>query len=122
MNEENKKILKDVERKIAISEFYEEEVKNMKSRRKSIFKVAIAACCVMVFITGGVLAKDIENFIKNLFGANTSNGVDTAINNGYVTEVKTETQSAEGIGISVDSLVGFNSGHPLKAPLPISYS
>lgn len=104
MNEENKKVLRDVERKIAISEFYEEKAKNM-NRRKSIFKVAIAACCVMVFITGGVFAKDIENFIKNLFGANTSDGLDTAINNGYVTEVKTETQSAEGIEISVDSLV-----------------
>ncbi len=105
MKEENKKILKDVERKVAISEFYKEEVKNMKNRRKSIVKVAIAACCVIVFITGGVLAKDIENFIKNLFGANTSDGVDIAINNGYVTEIKTETQSAEGIEISVDSLV-----------------
>lgn len=105
MNKENGKILRDVERKIAISEFCEEEAKNMKNRRKSIFKVAIVACCVMVFITGGVFAKDIENFIKNLFGANTSDGVDTAINNGYMTEVKTETQSAEGIEISVDSLV-----------------
>ncbi len=105
MNEKNKKILIDVEQKIAISEFYKEEAKNMKNRRKNIGKVGIAACCIIVLITGGVFAKDIENFIKSIFGTNTSDGVDTAINNGYVTEVKTETQKAEGIEISVDSLV-----------------
>lgn len=105
MNKENKEILREVERKIAISEFYEEEAKNMKNRRKIVFKVAMVACCVMILITGGVLAKDIENFIRNLFGANTSDGVDTAINNGYVTEIETEIQKAEGIEIKVDSLV-----------------
>lgn len=105
MNKKDDKILKEVELKIAISEFYEEEGKNMKSTRKNVFKVAIVACCAILLVTGGVFAKDIGNFIKSLFGANTSDGVDIAINNGYVSEVKTETQSAEGIEIKVESLI-----------------
>lgn len=105
MYKKEKEILEDVKLKIAISEFYEEERKNMKSTRKNVFKVVAVACFVIILITGGVFAKDIGNFIRNLFGANTSDGVDIAINNGYVSEIQTETQSAEGIEISVDSLI-----------------
>ena len=105
MYKKEKEILEDVKLKIAISKVYEEERKNMESTRKNVFKVVAVACSIIILITGGVFARDIGNFIKNLFGANTSDGVDIAINNGYVSEIQTETQSAEGIEISVDSLI-----------------
>lgn len=105
MYKDKKEILEDVKRKIAISEFYEEERKNMKNTRKNVLKVVAVACSIIILITGGVLAKDIEKLIKNLFGANTSDGVDIAINNGYLSEIQTETQSAEGIEISIDSMI-----------------
>jgi len=101
----NEKILEVVKTKIAISNCIEEEKENMKDMKKSITKIAAVICLTIISITGVVFAKDIGNFIKNVFGANTSDGVDIAINNGYVSKVKTEIQSAEGIDIKVDSLV-----------------
>lgn len=102
MNKQNEKILENVKLKISISNFEEEKKIDMKNK---IFKSAAVASVAIVSITGAVFAKDIGNFIKNLFGENTSDGVDIAVNNGYVVEVKTEVQSADGIEISVDSLI-----------------
>lgn len=123
MYKKEKEILENVKLKIAISEFYEEERKNMKSTRKNVFKVVAVACSIIILITGGVFAKDIGNFIKNLFGANTSDGVDIAINNGYLLEIQTETQSAEGIEISVDSLImdDFNFAMNFRVTLDEKY-
>lgn len=101
----NEKILKAVKTKIAISNCIEEEKGNMNDIKRNIVKIAAVVCLTIISVTGVVFAKDIGNFIRNLFGANTSDGVDIAINNGYVSEVKTETQSAEGIDIQVDSLI-----------------
>lgn len=116
-------IVKEVELKVAISEFYEEETRNMKRVRKSRYKVAMIASLAVVSITGVVFANDIGSFIKKLFGANTSDGVDIAINNGYVSEVQTETQSAEGIEIGVDSLImdDFNFAVNFKVTLDDKY-
>ncbi len=104
-DKQTEKILENVKQKIAISNFEKEERLDMKSTRKSMFKIGIAACCVIVSMTGIVFAKDIGNFVKNLFGKNTSDGVDIAVNEGYVANVNTEYQNAEGIEISVESLI-----------------
>ena len=104
-DKQTEKILENVRQKIAISNFEEEERLDMKNTRKSMFKIGIAACCVIVSMTGIVFAKDIGNFVKNLFGKNTSDGVDTAVNERYVANVNTEYQNAEGIEISVESLI-----------------
>ena len=104
-DKQTEKILENVRQKIAISNFEEEERLDMKNTRKSMFKIGIAACCVIVSMTGIVFAKDIGNFVKNLFGKNTSAGVDIAVNEGYVANVNTEYQKAEGIEISVESLI-----------------
>lgn len=101
----NKKIYENVKLKIAISNFEEEEKLKMRRTNKNIFKVVSVACVAIISITGVAFAKDIGNFIKNLFGKNTSDGVDIAVNNGYVAELETEVQSAEGIEISVASLI-----------------
>ena len=104
-DKQTEKILENVKQKIAISNFEKEERLDMKNTRKSMFKISIAACCVLVSMTGIVFAKDIGNFVKNLFGKNTSDGVDTAVNEGYVANVNTEYQKAEGIEINVESLI-----------------
>lgn len=104
-NKQNEKILENVKLKISISNFDKEEKIVMKKTSKNILKVGAVACCLVVSITGVVFAKEIENFVKNLFGANTSDGVDTAVNNGYVADVKTEYQNADGIEIQIDSIL-----------------
>ena len=104
-DKQTEKILENVTQKIAISNFEKKERLDMKNTKKSMFKIGIAACCVIVSMTGIVFAKDIGDFVKNLFGKNTSEGVDTAVNEGYVANVNTEYQKAEGIEISVESLM-----------------
>ncbi len=104
-DKQTEKILENVTQKIAISNFEKKERLDMKNTRKSMFKIGIAACCVIVSMTGIVFAKDIGDFVKNLFGKNTSEGVDTAVNEGYVANINTEYQKAEGIEISVESLM-----------------
>ena len=104
-DKQTEKILENVTQKIAISNFEKKERLDMKNTRKSMFKIGIAACCVIVSMTGIVFAKDIGDFVKNLFGKNTSDGVDIAVNEGYVANVNTEHQNAEGIEISVESLI-----------------
>ena len=77
----------------------------MKKTRKSLMKIAAIACCTMLSITGVVFAKDIGNFIKEFFGGNSSEGVDTAVNNGYVADANTEYQNAEGIELKIDTIL-----------------
>ena len=77
----------------------------MKKTRKSIMKIAAIACCTMLSITGVVFAKDIGNFVKEFFGGNSSEGVDTAVNNGYVADANTEYQNAEGIDLKIDTIL-----------------
>lgn len=104
MKEDNK-IKEDVKLKIAVSAFYGEQRKNRKAIQKSVLKMVSVACLILVLITGVVMAKDIGDLIKKLFGDNTSDGVDIAIDNGYVSEVKGEKHSSEGIEISVDQVI-----------------
>ena len=101
----NERILENVKLKISISNFNKEENVEMIKNKRSIFKSVAVASVAIVSLTGVVFAKDIGNFVKNMFGTNTSEGVDIAINNGYVTDVKTESQKADGIDISVDSMM-----------------
>lgn len=105
MNKQNEKILENVKLKISISNFEKEKKKKMRKTSKNITKIAAVACLAIISITGVVFAENIGNFVKNLFGANTSDGVDIAVNNGYLAEIETEPQSADGIEINVDSLV-----------------
>ena len=105
INKENEKIFKNVKLKISISNFDEEENLEMKKNNRNIFKIATVACCMLVLTTGVVFAKDISEFVKHLFGFNVSEGVDTAVENGFYAEVETNTQSAEGIDVNVESFI-----------------
>ena len=119
-NKQKEKILEKVKLKISISNFEKEEKIDMKKTRKSIIKIAAVACCTMLSITGVVFAKDIGNFVKEFFGGNASEGVDTAVNNGYVAEVKTEYQSADGIDIAIDSFMMDDNNFAMNFRIKLS--
>lgn len=104
-NKDTEKIYNDVKRKISISNFIEEENEVMVKNKHSIFKSIAVACCMLLSITGVVFAKDIGNFINNFFGYNASDGVQTAVENGYIKEVESEYIESDGIEISVDSFL-----------------
>ena len=104
-NKDTEKIYNDVKRKISISNFVEEENEVMVKNKHSIFKSIAVACCMVLSITGVVFAKDIGNFINNLFGYNASDGVQTAIDNGYIKEVEPTYIESDGIEFSLDSFL-----------------
>ena len=104
-NKDTEKIYNDVKRKISISNFVEEENEVMVKNKHSIFKSIAVACCMLLSITGVVFAKDIGSFINNLFGYNASDGVQTAVENGYVKEVESAYIESDGIEVSVDSFL-----------------
>ena len=118
------KILENVKLKISISNFEKEEQIEMSKRRKNIIKMASVACLLVAFITGVSYANEISNFIKNLFGMNTSDGVDTAVNNGYVHEVDIEYQEYNGVAITVESFLmdDYNFDMNFKIKLNDEYS
>lgn len=67
--------------KIAVSKMKEKEKNNAEFTNK---KIGIVACFCIILTTSCVFATDISNFIKNKF--NLGNGIETAINNGYIKE------------------------------------
>lgn len=104
MDEELNKIIEKSRKKIAISHFKMEKKMNKKKINKSIFASVVAACFIMATITGTVFAKDISNFVRGLFGY-TSEGVNIAIDNGYVVEVNTDYLNSNGIEIKIESFL-----------------
>ncbi|MBR0350644.1 MAG: DUF4179 domain-containing protein [Clostridia bacterium] len=102
MNDELKERIKF---KIAISRMKEEEIVVMKNKKRNISKGIGIAACLVVATTGIVFAKDIGNFFNNIFGGNSSDGVQTAVDNGYIENVEPQYINADGIEISVDSFL-----------------
>ena len=96
-------IMKKVKLKIAIAEIKKEEIMNRK--RKFIYqKIGIAVCACFVLMTGVVFAKDIEQYIKNIFN-NTNEAIDMAVENGYVQSEKMDYVYDKEVGIRVENLV-----------------
>jgi len=87
-------------------------------------RVIGAICATFVLVTGVVFANDIKVAIQSLFSENASDGVDTAVNHGYVADVKTEVQNADGINISVESFImdDYNFAMNFKVTLDSKYS
>ena len=73
-------------------------------RNKRIIRLISIILFVTAMITGVTYADEIVEFVKELFGANASDGVDTAVNHGFVAEGKTEN-TTEGITISIKSFI-----------------
>lgn len=102
MNEELKEKLKF---NIAISQMKEKEKIVMNKGKRKISKGIGIAACLVVATTGIVFANDIGKFFSNIFGGNASDGVQTAVDNGYIQEAEPQYIEADGIEISVDSFL-----------------
>jgi hypothetical protein len=72
---------------------------------KKTFRAAIVACSIIILGTGIIFARDIINFIENIFGVNSSEGVSTATQYGYVENIDTKYQNSEGIEIKIEDLL-----------------
>lgn len=105
MDEELNKIIEKSRQKIAVSHFKMEENMSKRKINKRFFSSIAAACFIVLTITGTVFAKDIGNFVRGLFGPSASEGVDIAIDNGYVAKVNTEYQNSNGIEMKVESFL-----------------
>lgn len=73
-------------------------------RNGKIIRLLSIILFVTAMITGVVYADEIVSFVKEFFGANSSDGVDTAVNYGFVAEGKTE-KTTEGITVSIKSFM-----------------
>lgn len=73
-------------------------------RNKRIIILISTILFVAATITGATYADEIVEFVKEFFGANASDGVDTAVNHGFVAEGKSEN-TTEGITISIESFM-----------------
>ena len=73
-----------------------------KNRFNAIKKIGIVACAAFS-MTGVVFA---TTQIINKFGKNSSDGVQTAINNAYYSDVNTEYKEANGISANIESFWG----------------
>ena len=98
----NDRILEKVKMKIAISQVVKEEDLAMKKNKKSIGKSIGIAACVLLSTTGIAFA---TTKLINKFGANSSGGVQTAVENNYVSEVNTEYKIFNNIGASIESFL-----------------
>lgn len=115
MKDLDKFITDVVTKKINEPEEYEMAIRtafNKHSYKKIHFnKIAVTICSLLILISGFAYATDIKEFIsKYLYNFN--KGVDTAIENGYFDETKTDyinSEKTETIinGISMDS---YNTG------------
>lgn len=99
----NDKIFEKVKMKIAISNVnVKEEDIAMSKEKLNIGKGIGIAACIALSMTGVAFA---TTQIINKFGANSSDGIQTAINNGYYSNVNTEYKEANGISTSIESFL-----------------
>ena len=119
------RIFEKVKMKVAISNVKEEDIVMNKSKLNIGKGIGIAAC-ITLSMTGVVFA---TTQIINKFGANSSDGIQTAINNGYYSDINTEYKEANGISTSIESFliddsnfdmninIKFNSNYNLQEML-----
>lgn len=74
-------------------------------RNKKIIVLISTILFVMAMVTGATYADEIRIFIKEFFGPNASDGVDTAISHGFVSGGNSEIQNSEGIEATVQSFM-----------------
>lgn len=90
--------------KIAISKIEDEENAMSKNKFKIKRNVGIVACACLILTTSVIFAKDIENYLKEVFN-NTTRAIDVAIENGYVQQENMDYTYDKDIGIKVDNLI-----------------
>lgn len=70
-----------------------------------VLKLCISTlCCSIVILTSVVWAKDIERYIKKIFN-NSTDAIDSAVEEGYVQEVEGDYTYDNNIGIKVDNIL-----------------
>lgn len=74
-------------------------------RNKRIILLISTILFVAATITGATYADEIREFVKEFFGANASDGVDTAVNHGFVAKPKIEEQTASGISATIENFM-----------------
>lgn len=74
-------------------------------RNKRIILLISTILFIAATITGATYADEIKEFVKDLFGANASDGVDTAVNYGFVAKPKIEEQTASGISATIENFM-----------------
>ena len=117
---DNNKIFEKVKIKIAISNVKEEDIV-MNKRKLNIGKGIGIAACVILSMTGVVFA---TTQIINKFGANSSDGIQTAAENGYYSGINTEYKEANGISTSIESFLIDNDNFDMNFNIKfdVSYS
>ena len=95
--------------------------KKLKTRliKRGIAIKILSIILVLFAVTGIVFAKEIVQFVKHLF-INTSDGVETAIKNGYIQEVDMEYVKNSDIEVKVDYILmdDFNLNIMFNINLP----
>lgn len=120
---ENEELKNNLKFKIALSEIEDELVdkKIIKTSNSNNFKlkwIGIVACVCLLFITSGVFAKDIQNYIKDKFKL--GKGIETAVENGYIAETNSDYVSCNTNIVSSQSgelLSGINLGIKINSYL-----
>ena len=111
----NNNILEKVKMKIAISNMQEEDIDMNKNRVNIGKKIGIVACIAMS-ITGVAFA---TTKLIYKFGENSSDGVQTAVDNKYYEEINTEYKESDGLGVSIESFLiddnNFNINFKIKS-------
>lgn len=80
-----------------------QEQKKKKIRKIRNAKVLATSCVCLVTITSIVYAKDISNWVQKFF--NNNKGIDTAIENGYLSTTDMEYVNSEGINAKIDNFL-----------------
>ena len=76
---------------------------NVLERRVKLYKILAISCCIIFMMTTGVFAKDIINFVKNLF--NQDIGMEKAINNGYIYTPDIDYIESSNISVKISNLL-----------------
>ena len=79
------------------------EKSNNSKKKIKIIKSVATACTCCVLITGVVFAKDIANIVKDFFLIN--EGMDNAIENGYIDNPNMEYINSNGTEIKINSIL-----------------
>ena len=84
------------------------KVTEEKMKRKYYFSKVAMIFCTLTLVSTGVFAKDIGNWLAQLF-SNTDESVQMAVENGFVQNVEMDYIENDGIAIKVNSLVIDNN-------------
>lgn len=86
----------------------ENTLNNLNTKTNLNFKVlklcVSSLCCSIILLTGVVFAKDIERYIRKIFN-NSTDAIDSAVEEGYVQEIKDDFTYCNGLGIKVDNIL-----------------